>query len=92
MRLGDLGELTSRSEYSYVSRIWFDAFENEVAHQGGYSLWNAIFTFKPDNCDLIFQAYVRNITDKGYRTGGFPTNYLFNSQGTWGTPRTLAAK
>lgn len=93
MRLGDIGELKSRAEYSFTSRNYFTVYNEAIAKQDAYSLVNLLFTFTPDDSPLSFQVYARNLLDKPYRTGvwvGGAINY--NSNASWGAPRLLGAE
>lgn len=92
MRIGDLGELKTRGEYNYISTQYQTPFHDAISTQAGYSVWNALFTFTPDNCDVTFQAYVRNIGDKAYRTSAIATSVMFFSRVNWAPPRTFGGE
>lgn len=92
MQIGDMGSLKSRVDYNYQSKTYYDPFMSVYAFAEARSLVNLVFVYTPEGERLSFTAYVRNLTDKAYVAGAFPSGTLRSSKGTWGDPRTFGAE
>ncbi len=68
--LGDNGTLTPRVDWSYRSKMYFNADNTEAISQNGYSIWNAALTWEsPDENWQVIGA-VSNLDDEIYRVAG----------------------
>lgn len=88
----DLGDLTSRLGYSYRSRIFFEADNNQVdreSSEGSLGLWDASVNLKNGNWTM--GLWGRNLSDERYRRQVL--NSTGNAQrGIWAEPRTFGAR
>ena len=66
--LGSSGELTLRGEYSYQSKVYFDAanISTPGAFQPGYGIFNARITYTPPTGNWDVSIFGKNLTDKEY--------------------------
>jgi len=66
--LGQSGSLLFRGEYSYQSKVFFDAANTSSinAYQPGYGIVNARVIFTPTAGDWDASLFVKNWTDKRY--------------------------
>ncbi|EIZ77383.1 TonB-dependent receptor [Novosphingobium sp. Rr 2-17] len=84
--LSEVNSLSVRGDYSYRSKIYFDANNSEILAQPGYGLVSSRITFDYDNAWSVY-AYGNNITDKYFRasaTTGLGTTVIIP-----GRPREL---
>lgn len=87
------GNLSLRGEVSGIGRVYFGPFERRDTMSNPYVLSNAYLTYK-DSSGWSGSLFVRNLTDKLYRTSvnvgsglvGFPL------YGTYGPPRTYGVE
>jgi iron complex outermembrane receptor protein len=64
--LGGAGSLAMRSDYSWRSKIYFDAQNSEAVAQDAYGLWSARVTYQPSSKGWEVYAYGVNLADKYY--------------------------
>ncbi|MCB1662093.1 MAG: TonB-dependent receptor [Pseudomonadales bacterium] len=70
IELGDMGSLTPRVDWSYRSKVYFNAENTEEIAQGSYSVVNAALTwYSADEAWQVIAA-VNNLTDETYRVAG----------------------
>ncbi len=69
--LGDKGSLTPRLDWSYQSKVFFDATNTALIAQNGYSTFNVSARWQDARERWSFSAGVTNLTDKLYRVQGF---------------------
>lgn len=68
--LGDMGSLTPRIDWSYRSKVYFDAVNTEAISQGSYNVVNAALTwYSADEAWQVIAA-VTNLGDETYRVAG----------------------
>lgn len=90
--VGEAGNVTFRAETNYSSRVYFTPFNEAIAKQDGYSIYNLLATFRPNNPRYEVQFYVKNITNKAYKTGAAFSTILNYVTGSWNEPRTFGAE
>jgi iron complex outermembrane receptor protein len=87
-----LGDLTSRLGYSYRSRIFFEADNNQVdpeSSEDSLGLWDASVNLKNGNWTM--GLWGRNLSDERYRRQVL--NSTGNAQrGIYAEPRTFGAR
>ncbi|MFQ5533438.1 MAG: TonB-dependent receptor [Sphingomonadales bacterium] len=92
--LGELGTLTPRLDWSYHSKMFFNAENTEAIAQDGYHLLNAAFIYdSPDsNWQVVFA--IENLTDKLYRLSGNSSLRASASyaESTYARPRQWSVK
>lgn len=71
INLGDRGTLTPRLDWSYQSKIFFDAVNTEAMAQDGYSLLGAAIAYEPLDERWRLVGAIDNATDETYRVAGF---------------------
>lgn len=81
------GELVFHADYNYRSKIYYDLPNSEAIAQGGYGLVNGRITWEAPSGGLEFAVWVRNLTNKTYRTDGTAVPGIFTSA-YFGDPRT----
>lgn len=69
--LGGAGTLTPRADWSYQSKVFFDAVNTEAMAQDSYSLVSASLRYDHPAQPLRVIASVQNLTDEVYRVAGF---------------------
>lgn len=87
--LARLGRLMIRAQYNYTSKIYFTPFNEPIAQQGGYGLFDLTATFEPANTNLAIRLFGRNLTDEAYFNGLFTSALTNNGRGSYGPPRTF---
>jgi len=70
IELGDMGSLTPRVDWSYRSKVYFNAENTEEIAQGSYSVVNAALTWYSADETWQVIAAVNNLTDETYRVAG----------------------
>ncbi len=84
----DWGDIILRADYSYRSKVYFDAVNTESVAQDGYGLVNLRAAFESAGQKWVFAAGVTNATDKTYRVMGVGVlNSLGFSSAIYGRPR-----
>lgn len=68
--LGDNGTLTPRIDWSYHSKVYFNANNTEAIAQDGYSIFNAAVSWRSPDDNWQVTAAVSNLGDKLYRLSG----------------------
>jgi iron complex outermembrane recepter protein len=68
--LGDMGSLTPRVDWSYRSKVYFDALNTEEIAQPGYSLVNAKLSWANDSGGIGMALGVNNAFDKDHLISG----------------------
>jgi iron complex outermembrane receptor protein len=68
--LANYGSLTFRSDYSYRSKFYVDANNNEIIAEDGYGLVDARITYAPENGNWQFAVFGQNLTNEDYITAG----------------------
>ncbi len=63
MPVGDWGNATLRGEYSYRGKMFYDAFENDLASQDGFSMVNASLTFEESDGKWRISLWGKNLGD-----------------------------
>lgn len=89
--IGDHGDLTLRGEVFHSTRVYFRPYGAEADSQAPYSLVNLYATYKPQDSNLTFRAFVKNATDEDYLVGLFSAGLFADRWATWGAPRTYGA-
>jgi iron complex outermembrane receptor protein len=74
--LGSAGSLALRTDYSWRSKIYFDAQNSEAVAQDAYGLWSARVTYLPSSKGWELYAYGMNLADKVYHTDGTDLPFL----------------
>lgn len=66
--LGNAGQLTLRGEYSYSSKLFFDAANTQLPglFQDSYGIGNTFLTYRPQRGKWEVSAWVKNIGDTKY--------------------------
>jgi iron complex outermembrane recepter protein len=86
--LGNLGQVTARSDYARRGAIYHDAFNTDLIRQGGYGLWNARIGLETDS-GVGVALWAKNIGDTRYLTGAIATEgSLGFGARWWGPPRS----
>lgn len=67
---GDAGKLTLRSDYSWRSKQYMDAVNNEQTAQGEYGLWSARITYSERDDRWSVYAYGLNLSNTVYHVFG----------------------
>ncbi len=82
------GSVSLHADTSYTSRIYFDAFNTDVASQSGYFLHNARLTFETADERIALSAWIKNAAGKKYTTYRTDFTQAFNyAYGQRGRPR-----
>lgn len=86
----DAGTVTPRVEMSYVSKLFFNAFNAPEFTQPSRTLLNAYLKWESNDQDWTAVAYVKNITDEVYLLDAVASNPLqgFVLLGQYGEPLT----
>lgn len=87
----EIGELILRADWSYRSKVYFDALNSPDLVQDSYDLFNASVIFNTTDEDWQVRLCARNLTDEAYLVTGFsdlPTNGY--SDGTYARPKEWA--
>jgi iron complex outermembrane recepter protein len=84
--LGDMGSLTPRLDYSYVSRVENEAANDPRLSQKGYGLLNLSMTWRDVNDVWSVTAAGKNVTDKTYLVTGVSGSGIV--EGVYGLPAT----
>ncbi|MEE4452105.1 TonB-dependent receptor [Novosphingobium resinovorum] len=71
--LSSSNSLLVRADYSYRSKLYFDALNSQSISQQGYGLLSARITFKHEDAWSVY-AFGSNLTDKYYRVAGTTGN------------------
>jgi iron complex outermembrane recepter protein len=82
--IGTNTTLTPRVDYSYQGSQWSTLWENPADFTAAHDLWNLRLTL--DHNDWSLSAYITNLLDNTYNTGGF-LGYVFQ-----GAPRQYGAR
>ena len=86
--LGSGGDLKLRADYSYRSKVYFDAVNTESTAQDGYGLWNLRATFESAGQTWAIAAGLTNAADKTYKSMGVGVlESLGFSSAIYGRPR-----
>jgi iron complex outermembrane receptor protein len=87
--IGDAAGLTLRGDWRYTGQQSFDAANNPLITQDGYSLFNARLTYQDIDDNWSASFYVNNLTDKLYLISGNAASGAFGNltEGTYGRPR-----
>ncbi len=84
----EYGDLTFRGDWSFRSKVYNDAANNESIAQDSLHLFNAGVTFVTTDEDWQVAVQVRNITDKTYLiTGNEEFNGFGYTEGVYARPR-----
>lgn len=78
--------LVLRSDYSWRSKTYFDAFSDEAIAQDSYGLWSARVNYGVEGSWSVF-VYGLNLTDTAYHVGG--NQALSNIVVIQGAPREI---
>jgi iron complex outermembrane recepter protein len=90
--LGDLGDISIRAQYNYTSRIFFTPFNEAIARQDAYGLLDVSAAYEPENGNLVFRVFGRNLTDETYFNGLFTSAISNNGRGSYGPSRTFGVE
>jgi iron complex outermembrane receptor protein len=86
--VGDWGDIRLRADYSYRSKVYFDAVNTESTAQDGYGLVNLRAAFESASGRWSIGAGVTNATDKTYKVMGVGVlESLGFSSAIYGRPR-----
>lgn len=69
--VGDAGTMTLRGDWSYRSKVFFNAANDPIISQPGYHVVNMSATFQTLDRHWKFTGGVTNLTDKAYLVSGF---------------------
>ena len=85
------GQLTSRSELNYVSKVYFTPFNQKATSQDGNVKLNTYLTYESGNGHWSATAYGRNLTDKTTVAFAIVADPFFGApvQGHLAEPRTF---
>lgn len=79
----------ARGEWSYKSLQYFTQFNNAPSSQPAYTLWNVYLTLAQPEGGFGAQAFVKNLTDEDYLSGGVVASALVGGPGGfYAPPRT----
>jgi iron complex outermembrane recepter protein len=84
--LGEMGSLTPRLDYSYVSRVENEAANDPLLSQEGYGLLNISMTWRDVNDVWSVTAAGKNVTDETYLITGVSGSGIV--EGVYGLPAT----
>jgi iron complex outermembrane receptor protein len=86
--LAEWAEVVLRSDYTYRSKLYFDAANTESVAQDGYGLWNAAIALQSPTQRWTLTAGVLNLDDEEYRvTGVGVLDSLGFASAIYGRPR-----
>ena len=89
--LGNLGSVTPRLDADFRTEIWAGPVNAYTNHIGGYTLYNARFTWKPEQGNWEASLLALNLTDKFYYLNKFDLYSLAGFvTGTPGPPLEVA--
>jgi len=71
--LAERGAITLRSDYSWLSKTYFDPQNTEELAQGDYGLWSARLSYQSASKKWMVFAYGLNLANMEYHTGGIST-------------------
>lgn len=81
--------LTARGEVYHSDKIFYTPFHEPISSQlEPFTILNAYLTLRPDHDEFRVMAFVRNLTDETYRTGGFNSTTFRSGRGSYNAPRT----
>lgn len=86
--LGDNGSLVTKLEYRFQDDSFYDPDNNDIAVIPRYELWDALVAWNSPNNDWNISAWVKNLTDKEYRTHVYTQRNSQIAFATFGAPRT----
>jgi iron complex outermembrane recepter protein len=82
------GEIAVRGEIFRSSAVYYRPFNLPVDRQGAYTLVNAFAEYRLED-GLKFRAWVKNLTDKDYKTQVVASSTFNLFLGLYGAPRTF---
>ena len=85
--LKDVGDFTFMGSYSWRSRVYFTAFQYDVASQPAYGLLNASVTFQRPESKWSFVLWGKNLSNTNYDV--WKTLTITQWQAYLGDPRTF---
>lgn len=86
--LTDRGSISLRADYSYRSKVYFDATNTELGAQEGYGLVNLRATFTGEDERWSIAGGVSNVTDETYKIMGLGVlDSLGFASSIYGRPR-----
>ena len=86
--LGDAGSLVTKVEYRFQDDSFYDPDNNDITVIPRYELWDALAAWNSVNGDWTVTAWVKNLTDKEYRTHVYSQRNSQIAFATFGAPRT----
>ena len=84
----DKGKLTASADTSYVSKQYFELFNEDILAQKAYALVNARLSYRTPDGRYGIAGWVKNLTDKFYRTAAIDATGLGFLYFHIGEPRT----
>jgi iron complex outermembrane recepter protein len=89
--LGNWGSITPRVDADFRTEIWAGPVNTPTNHIGGYTLYNARFTWKPEEGNWEASLLALNLTDHFYYLNKFDLSSLAGfTTGTPGPPLEVA--
>lgn len=82
------GKVTASADTSYVSRQYFELFNEDIIAQKSYTLVNARLSYRTPGGRYGVAGWVKNLTDKFYRTAAIDATGLGFLYFHVGEPRT----
>ncbi|HLF09571.1 MAG TPA: TonB-dependent receptor [Gammaproteobacteria bacterium] len=82
----EFGAMNLHADYSWRDDVPFAYDPHSLARQDAYGLLNAMLSASFDQTAVVLSLWARNITDEGYVTRAFDSDYYISASP--GTPRT----
>ena len=90
--LNNGGKFLVRGESVFSGRVDYSEFPTAGSQQKAYSLQNAFLTYTSPNDRYVLRAFVKNITNKAYKSGYLFFSAIRQDTGQYAPPRTFGAE
>lgn len=91
-RIANYGYATLLGEYTYKSKIYFDAFNAKGVSQNPYEIWNARLSFESADGRWHAALFGKNLTDEVYKNNVVRNSALIGTLQLFGPPRTFGVE
>ena len=85
------GKLSAQLDGQWNDHQFLEGTNSEVSSEPAYAVWNARASYRTGSDKLLFTAYVRNLTDKAYRSYDLDLGLLGIVEQVYAPPRQFGA-